>query len=106
MREHQRHRIGPGAALVDKVDGVVLHACTVLRQAIQPRFDRAPVEAVAPVRQQLRQESGIDAFARSLAGDGRREAGTRQARLQVGQVGLGNGDVKRFDMHGDRELGR
>jgi hypothetical protein len=58
------------------------------------------------VRQQLRQEGGIDAFAGTLAGDGRREAGARQARVQVGQVGLGNGDMKRFDMHGGRELGR
>src|SRR5207249_11854544 len=73
-----------------------------LRQRVEPRLRHAPVEALAPVGDQLAQVGEVRTVGPARAGDLVGEARAREALAQVGQDGVGNGDTEGLEVHARR----
>jgi hypothetical protein len=70
-----RQRGRPLAGLVDEVDVQVLDRRHVLREPVEPRFLRSPVEAIAPIVRKAPDEGEASAVIPPLSIEGRRQAG-------------------------------
>ena len=85
VREQQRHRVRTAALLVDEVQVDAAERHRELSEGVEPRLVRAPVEAVAPVRDQrpagTRGWSRTPSRARDLVGP----AHAVEALAQVGE---------------------
>ena len=86
VQEQQRHRVRPGSRHMQivQVDPVQRHL--ELRQRVQPRFLRPPVEPVGPIGRQLPQIGEIRAIGPRLARRLVREARALQPIAQVGNL--------------------
>jgi hypothetical protein len=98
MGEQQRHRRGPHARHMHEVQLDSRQLRGELREGVQPRLRRAPVEARLPAREQPAQ--GRDARAEGpgiRSGRHIRQPRAHQARLQVKECGLGHGEGEGSD---------
>src|SRR5690242_8921745 len=85
VREEQRHAMRAARLLVDEMQLDAAQACRELTKTVYPRLVSAPVESVAPVRDQLAQvvaaRAGRPHGKRRLV----RKARARQPLAQVGE---------------------
>src|SRR5439155_3484590 len=102
VRDHERERCRPRTAHVDEVDAEAADAGAELREGVEPRLGRAPVEALTPVGDQVAQVGEVRAVGPARAGDLVGEARAREALAQVGQDGVGDGDAEGLDVHARR----
>ena len=95
MREQQRERRRPLALDVQEVQVDAVQRHLELRKGVEPRLLRAPVEAVAPVLDQLAQVRDVGAVGPGLAGRLVGEARAREALAQVGDRVVGDVEPER-----------
>src|ERR1051326_2561177 len=104
MREQERQGVRPLAPLMHKVNPAAVDLRAKLRELVEVRLLRAPVEVMLPIAGQLPEirQIGTIVPARSLPLIG--PAGASQTRVQVVKGGLRNIDGERLDRHEPRSF--
>ena len=97
--DDQRERGRPRAALVDKVDAQAADGGAEVREGVDGALLRPPVEVRLPVAHQVVQVGQARAVLPIGPGDLVGPAGARQPRLQVRELGFGDLDSERLDVH-------
>ena len=93
VRTDQRQRVGLGRAHVEEVHSLAVNGRRELRIAVQPRLVHAPVEARAPVGDELADVVTRNAVAPLHTGQLVRPADPLQPGLEIFEVGLGDLDA-------------
>lgn len=105
MAEHQRQGCRAGTWLMDKMNALLADSRLIVRQLIEPRLLRRPIECGRPIAEQVAQHIEVHALAPALPRQGPRQTRARQTLAQVIQIGLGEIQSDRFDKHGSAALG-
>ena len=97
MRDQQRKRVLARGPLVDEVDAEPVDLGGEVVEPVERGFAGAPVVAVGPVGGEFAGVGQRDALAPVVHGFVLRPPGVGQARPQVDEVGVGNGDAERVN---------
>lgn len=88
--DDERHGVGTGRTMMEEVDAEAVDVRAELADLVEPRLEAAPVVAVLPVRDQLREIGEGDALRPPIGAGGRRvgrfpfgQSGCRQSGPQV-----------------------
>lgn len=99
--ENDGNGVGALAAHMNEMDRHAVDLCTELREAVDPRFLRAPVETVLPIGHQLAQVGAVDSVGPVLVVKFGRPARVGQARAKRVYLALRNVDPEWLNLHHD-----
>ena len=100
MGDEKRQRLRPPPARMDEMDFVAVNIGGELRKAVQLRFLRPPVEAVAPIGGEVAHERAIGAIGPAAVRYRVRQARSREAIRKSGKIVIRNINRERRDGHG------
>lgn len=97
MRDQERQRLRPAAADVNEVDVQAADRGEELRQLVEPALVRPPVEACAPVLDQLLEVLELGPLVPAAARRGVRPPGAGEALAKIDQHLFWDVDAERAD---------